>query len=151
MTVLENLMVAQHNPLMVASNWTFGGLLALAGFRRSERAAVEKAKYWLEKTRLIDRADDPPAISPNGDQRRLEIARAMCTDPVLLLCLDEPAAGLNPKESLELNTLLQSIRTDHGTSAAAHRTRHERGDADFRPLCGARLTAPRSPMALPMT
>ncbi len=76
---------------------------------------MEKAKYWLEKTKLIDRADDPAGDLPYGDQRRLEIARAMCTDPVLL-CLDEPAAGLNPKESLELNTLLQSIRSDHGTS-----------------------------------
>jgi branched-chain amino acid transport system ATP-binding protein len=100
---------------MVASNWTFGGLLGLAGFRRSEKGAIEKAKYWLEKTKLIDRADDPAGDLPYGDQRRLEIARAMCTDPVLL-CLDEPAAGLNPKESLELNALLQSIRSDHGTS-----------------------------------
>ena len=115
MTVLENLMVAQHNPLMVASNWTIGGLLGLSGFRRSEKGAIEKAKYWLEKTRLIERADDPAGDLPYGDQRRLEIARAMCTDPVLL-CLDEPAAGLNPKESLELNALLQSIRADHGTS-----------------------------------
>jgi branched-chain amino acid transport system ATP-binding protein len=115
MTVLENLMVAQHNPLMIASNWTLGGLIGLAGFRRSEKAAIEKAKYWLEKTKLIDRADDPAGDLPYGDQRRLEIARAMCTEPVLL-CLDEPAAGLNPKESIELNTLLMSIRADHGTS-----------------------------------
>jgi branched-chain amino acid transport system ATP-binding protein len=115
MTVLENLMVAQHNPLMTASNWTLGGLFGLAGFRRAENGAIEKAKYWLEKTKLIDRADDPAGDLPYGDQRRLEIARAMCTEPVLL-CLDEPAAGLNPKESLELNTLLMSIREDHGTS-----------------------------------
>ncbi|MCA0399694.1 MAG: ABC transporter ATP-binding protein [Proteobacteria bacterium] len=115
MTVLENLMVAQHNPLMVASNWTLGGLLGLAGFRNREKAAIETAKYWLEKTKLIDRADDPAGDLPYGDQRRLEIARAMCTEPVLL-CLDEPAAGLNPKESLELNTLLRAIRDDHGTS-----------------------------------
>jgi branched-chain amino acid transport system ATP-binding protein len=115
MTVLENLMVAQHNPLMVASNWTIGGLLGFPGFRKRELAAIETAKYWLEKTKLIDRADDPAGDLPYGDQRRLEIARAMCTGPVLL-CLDEPAAGLNPRESLELNALLRAICTDHGTS-----------------------------------
>lgn len=109
MTVLENLMVAQHNPLMVASNFTIGGILGLAGFRRVEKEAVELCKHWLERVDLIDRADDAAADLPYGDQRRLEIARAMCTRPKLL-CLDEPAAGLNPKESAELNTLLLSIR-----------------------------------------
>src|SRR6202012_1971844 len=64
---------------------------------------------------LTARADDPAGALPYGDQRRLEIARAMCTDPVLL-CLDEPAAGLNPRESLDLNILLRSIRADHDTS-----------------------------------
>lgn len=115
MTVLENLMVAQHNPLMVASNWTLGGLIGLPRFRNRENQAIEKAKYWLDKTRLMDRADDPAGDLPYGDQRRLEIARAMCTEPVLL-CLDEPAAGLNPKESLELNELLLSIRAGGETS-----------------------------------
>ena len=115
MTVLENLMVAQHNPLMLASNFTIGGLLGLSGFRKAETAAIEKAKYWIEKVGLTHRADDPAGDLPYGAQRRLEIARAMCTDPVLL-CLDEPAAGLNPRESLELNTLLMAIRSEHGTS-----------------------------------
>jgi branched-chain amino acid transport system ATP-binding protein len=115
LTLLENLMVAQHNPLMIASLNTIGGLLRLPRFQRAEKEAIEKATYWLEKTRLIDRADDPAGDLPYGDQRRLEIARAMCTDPVLL-CLDEPAAGLNPKESLELNALLQSIRDDNNCS-----------------------------------
>jgi branched-chain amino acid transport system ATP-binding protein len=115
MTVLENLLVAQHNPLMIASGFTFLGVLGIGGYRSSERQAIEKAVRWLEKTGLVERADDPAGDLPYGAQRRLEIARAMCTDPVLL-CLDEPAAGLNPRESLELNRLLRSIRDEYGTS-----------------------------------
>jgi branched-chain amino acid transport system ATP-binding protein len=115
MTLLENLLVAQHNPLMLSSGYTFLGILGLGTYRAAEKEAIEKAKFWLEKTRLINRADDPAGDLPYGDQRRLEIARAMCTDP-LLLCLDEPAAGLNPRESHELNELLLSIRRDHSTS-----------------------------------
>jgi branched-chain amino acid transport system ATP-binding protein len=115
MTVLENLLVAQHNPLMIASGFTFLGVLGIGGYKAREKEAIEKAKFWLEKIHLIDRADDPAADLPYGDQRRLEIARAMCTDPVLL-CLDEPAAGLNPRESLDLNNLLLSIRKDIGTA-----------------------------------
>ncbi len=115
MTVLENLLVAQHNPLMIASGFTFLGVLGIGGYRAAEREAIEKAKHWLARTRLMDRADDPAGDLPYGDQRRLEIARAMCTDPVLL-CLDEPAAGLNPRESLELNALLRAIRDEFGTS-----------------------------------
>jgi len=115
MTVLENLLVAQHNPLMIASGFTFLGVLGIGGYKAREKEAIEKARFWLEKINLIDRADDPAADLPYGDQRRLEIARAMCTDPVLL-CLDEPAAGLNPRESHDLNTLLLSIRKDLGTA-----------------------------------
>jgi len=115
MTVLENLLVAQHNPLMLASGYTFLGVLGLPTYARAERASIDKARYWLERTGLLARADDPAGDLPYGAQRRLEIARAMCTDP-LLLCLDEPAAGLNPRESAELNTLLLSIRADHATS-----------------------------------
>ena len=115
MTVLENLLVAQHNSLMIASGFTVIGVLGFGAYRASERKAIERAKNWLEKIRLIDRADDPAGDLPYGAQRRLEIARAMCTDPVLL-CLDEPAAGLNPRESHELNELLLSIRRDEGTS-----------------------------------
>ncbi len=115
MTVLENLLVAQHNPLMIASGFTFLGVLGIGGYKTREKEAIEKAKFWLEKIDLIDRADDPAADLPYGDQRRLEIARAMCTDPVLL-CLDEPAAGLNPRESHDLNELLLSIRKDIGTA-----------------------------------
>jgi branched-chain amino acid transport system ATP-binding protein len=115
MTVLENLMVAQHNKLMVASGYTVGGVLGSGHYRRSEKAAIELAKDWLEKVRLIDRADDPAGDLPYGDQRRLEIARAMCTGP-RLLCLDEPAAGLNPRESEELNKLLRAIRAENDIS-----------------------------------
>jgi branched-chain amino acid transport system ATP-binding protein len=115
MTVLENLLVAQHNPLMAASGFTFLGVLGIGGYKAREQEAIEKAKFWLDKINLTHRADDPAADLPYGDQRRLEIARAMCTDPVLL-CLDEPAAGLNPRESLDLNTLLLSIRKDIGTA-----------------------------------
>ncbi|CAH1676638.1 branched chain amino acid/phenylalanine ABC transporter ATP binding subunit LivG [Hyphomicrobiales bacterium] len=115
MTVLENLLIAQHNPLMIASGFTFLGVLGIGGYKAREKEAVEKAKFWLDKINLTHRADDPAADLPYGDQRRLEIARAMCTDPVLL-CLDEPAAGLNPRESLDLNTLLLSIRKDLGTA-----------------------------------
>jgi branched-chain amino acid transport system ATP-binding protein len=115
MTVLENLLVAQHNPLMRASGYTVLGMFGLAHFGRAERAAIEKARHWLALTGLIARADDPAGALPYGAQRRLEIARAMCTDPVLL-CLDEPAAGLNPRESAELNALILTIRADHKVS-----------------------------------
>lgn len=115
MTVLENLLVAQHKTLMRASGYTVLGLLGLKTFRDAERAAIEKAKGWLERIDLLGRADEPAGGLPYGAQRRLEIARAMCTDPVLL-CLDEPAAGLNPRESAELNALLRHIRDAEGTS-----------------------------------
>jgi len=115
MTLLENLLVAQHNPLMIASGMTFLGVLGIGGYKAKEREAIERAKYWLDKIKLTDRADDPAGDLPYGAQRRLEIARAMCTGPELL-CLDEPAAGLNPRESAELNELLLSIRKVEGTS-----------------------------------
>ena len=113
MSVLENLMVAQHNKLMLASGYTVLGILGLPGYRKAEKAAKEKAVQWLERVRLIDYADLSAGNLPYGAQRRLEIARAMCTDPVLL-CLDEPAAGLNPRELAELNQLLMSIRDEFG-------------------------------------
>jgi branched-chain amino acid transport system ATP-binding protein len=115
MTVLENLLVAQHNPLMIASGFTLLGVLGIPSYGRAEAAAIEIARYWLDKIGLMARADDPAGDLPYGAQRRLEIARAMCTSPVLL-CLDEPAAGLNPRESAELNDLLLSIRKEFGTS-----------------------------------
>jgi branched-chain amino acid transport system ATP-binding protein len=102
MSVLENLLVAQHNALMRASGYTVGALFGFGGYAAAERRAIERARYWLERVRLL----------PYGAQRRLEIVRAMCTEPVLL-CLDEPAAGLNPRESAELNELLTYIRDEH--------------------------------------
>jgi branched-chain amino acid transport system ATP-binding protein len=115
MTVLENLMVAQHNTLMRASGFTVAGIFGSPLYAKAEAAAIEKAKYWLHKIKLTHRADDAAGDLPYGDQRRLEIARAMCTEP-RLLCLDEPAAGLNPRESDELNTLLLSIRAEDETA-----------------------------------
>ena len=115
MTVLENLLVAQHNRLMLASGYTLLGILGFPSYGVAERAAIDKARGWLERVGLLARADDPAGDLPYGAQRRLEIARAMCTDP-LLLCLDEPAAGLNPRESAELNDLLRAIRDEQGIS-----------------------------------
>jgi branched-chain amino acid transport system ATP-binding protein len=114
MTALENLMVAQHNVLMRASGLTFLGLIGAPSWRAAEKRAIDLARLWLDRIGLLDRADDAAGNLPYGDQRRLEIARAMCTEPALL-CLDEPAAGLNARESAELSELLLSIRGE-GTS-----------------------------------
>jgi branched-chain amino acid transport system ATP-binding protein len=115
MTVLENLMVAQHNPLMLASGYTVLGVLGFPSYAAAERAALDKARFFLDRFGLLERADDPAGELPYGAQRRLEVARALCTDPVLL-CLDEPAAGLNPRESAELNDLLLVIRDEFNIS-----------------------------------
>ena len=114
MTALENLMVAQHNALMLASGFTFLGLIGAPSYRSAEKYAIDQAKRWLDRIGLLERADDAAGNLPYGDQRRLEIARAMCTEPALL-CLDEPAAGLNARESSALSELLLSIRGE-GTS-----------------------------------
>ena len=115
MTALENLMVAQHAALMRASGFTLLGLFGAPSFRAAEREAIDRARFWLTQVDLLDRADDAAGNLSYGDQRRLEIARAMCTQPALL-CLDEPAAGLNAREGAELSELLLSIRDAHGTS-----------------------------------
>ena len=114
MSVLENLLVAQHNELMIASGYSIFGILNLERYKKKEREAIEKAKYWLDIIGLTNRADDNAGDLPYGDQRKLEIVRAMCIEPKLL-CLDEPAAGLNPKESSELNKLLEFIKNDKKT------------------------------------
>ncbi len=113
MTGLEHLIIAQHNRLMKASCFALAGLAGLPRYRDAEKAAVDKARFWLDRVGLIPRADWEAGNLPYGDQRRLEIARAMCIDPCLL-CLDEPAAGLNPRESLDLNELLLAIRDEQG-------------------------------------
>ncbi|MGH6896849.1 MAG: ABC transporter ATP-binding protein [Geminicoccaceae bacterium] len=113
MSVLENLIVAQHNALMRASGYTILGALGFASYRHAEERAVERARDWLGRIGLIERADWNAGNLPYGDQRRLEIARAMCTQPKLL-CLDEPAAGLNPRETAELGQLLVGIRDQFG-------------------------------------
>jgi len=113
MSVLENLVAAQHNKLMAASLFSIAGIFNLGRYRRAESEATELARYWLERVGLIAVANEPAGSLPYGDQRRLEIARAMCIEPVVL-CLDEPAAGLNPRESAELNQLLVAIRDEQG-------------------------------------
>ena len=114
MSVLENLMVAQHNKLMDASGFTILGLFNAPSFVNKEKEAVEISKYWLDIIGLTHRADDDAGDLPYGDQRKLEIVRAMCINPHLL-CLDEPAAGLNAKESAELNKLLLFINKEKKT------------------------------------
>jgi len=113
MTVLENLIVAQHNRLMAASYFSLAGLFGLRRYRNAEAEAVETARHWLDRVSLTAYADEAAGNLPYGAQRRLEIARAMCTAPALL-CLDEPAAGLNPNESAALNQLILAIRDQHG-------------------------------------
>src|SRR5262245_66471549 len=97
---------------MLASGYTLLGILGFPSFAKAERAAIEKAREWLDKVGLTTRADDAAGDLPYGAQRPPEIARAMCTEPVLL-CLDEPAAGLNPRERAELHNLLLPTREQH--------------------------------------
>jgi len=115
MTLLENLIVGQHNALTAASGWTILALLGLKAYAKREAQAVETAKYWLAEIGLLARADECAGNLPYGAQRQLEIARAMMTDPVLL-CLDEPAAGLNPRETADLIRLIRLIRDRHETT-----------------------------------
>lgn len=113
MTVLENLLVAQHVGLMKKAAFGVAGLIGLKGWRMAEKDAIDRARFWIERLDLTSVADEEAGNLSYGVQRRVEIARAMNTNP-LLLCLDEPAAGLNPKETGVLGELLQGIREQFG-------------------------------------
>lgn len=112
MTVLENLLVAQHRFL---NTNLLAGLLKTPSFRKSERKARDNAEYWLDKTGLTELANREAGNLAYGQQRRLEIARCMVTRPDLLM-LDEPAAGLNPKETRQLDDLISELRRNHQVS-----------------------------------
>ena len=115
MSVLENLIIAQHTELMRASMFSIAGLFNLASYRNAQKAALERARYWLNRVGLLAMADAAAGSLPYGAQRKIEIARAMCAQPSIL-CLDEPAAGLNPHEDAELGDLILGIRNEFGIS-----------------------------------
>jgi branched-chain amino acid transport system ATP-binding protein len=108
MTVLENVMIGRHCRTRAT---VFGAIFRPPAVRREENATVGISLALLERIGLADQADEFAKHLPYGAQRRLEIARALATEPLLLL-LDEPAAGMNPQETLELNELIRSIRND---------------------------------------
>ncbi|MDM8359678.1 high-affinity branched-chain amino acid ABC transporter ATP-binding protein LivG [Pandoraea communis] len=112
LTVVENLLVAQH---MRVHSGFLQGLLSTGAFRRAERAALERAKWWLDRLGLTAVANREAGTLSYGHQRRLEIARCMITEPRLLM-LDEPAAGLNPQEKVELQQLVDNLRHEFGIS-----------------------------------
>jgi branched-chain amino acid transport system ATP-binding protein len=108
MTALENVVVgtdARHRTSVP------GALIRSARHRREERTAIEKAAALLEFVGIAHRGEEKAKNLPYGDQRRLEIARALATEPKLL-CLDEPAAGFNPSEKAALIELIRAIRDD---------------------------------------
>ncbi|WP_315807902.1 high-affinity branched-chain amino acid ABC transporter ATP-binding protein LivG [Pseudomonas sp. C9-3] len=112
MTAVENLLVAQHRHI----NTNFlAGLLKTPAFRRAEAEALDYASHWLEIVNLKDIANRPAGTLAYGQQRRLEIARCMMTRPQLLM-LDEPAAGLNPRETEDLKALIAMLRSEHGVT-----------------------------------
>ena len=112
MTVVENILIAQHTRLETG---LLPGLFQTTGFRYSERQALEQAAFWLDKVGLLPYANREAGTLAYGQQRRLEIARCMITRPKLLL-LDEPAAGLNPQETRELDRLIMELRANHGVA-----------------------------------
>ncbi|VVE36257.1 leucine/isoleucine/valine transporter ATP-binding subunit [Pandoraea capi] len=112
LTVVENLLVAQH---MTVHSGFLQGLFSTGAFRRAERSALERAKMWLDRLGLTPVANREAGTLSYGHQRRLEIARCMITEPRLLM-LDEPAAGLNPQEKVELQQLVDKLRHEFGIS-----------------------------------
>ncbi|MFO6299801.1 high-affinity branched-chain amino acid ABC transporter ATP-binding protein LivG [Rahnella selenatireducens] len=112
MTVIENLLVAQHQHL---KSGVLAGLLKTPGFRRAEAEALDRAADWLERVGLLELANRQAGNLAYGQQRRLEIVRCMVTRPEILM-LDEPAAGLNPRETEELNQLIAELRNQHNVS-----------------------------------
>ncbi|HHL2251817.1 TPA: ATP-binding cassette domain-containing protein [Pseudomonas aeruginosa] len=110
MSVVENLLVAQH---MFVNRNLLAGILNTPGYRRAESEALDHAFYWLEVVDLVDCANRLAGEMSYGQQRRLEIARAMCTRPELI-CLDEPAAGLNPAETHALSNIVRYLRDHYG-------------------------------------
>ncbi|VVM78798.1 Glutamine transport ATP-binding protein GlnQ [Pseudomonas fluorescens] len=109
MSVLENLLVAQH---MWVNRSMLAGILNTKGYRKAESDALDHAFYWLELVDLVDCANRLAGELSYGQQRRLEIARAMCTRPQII-CLDEPAAGLNPQETEALSAMIRLLRDEH--------------------------------------
>lgn len=112
MTVIENLLVAQH---MHLEGGLLRGVLKTEGYKQAEKEAMDIAHRWLDFFSLSDTANRLAGELPYGQQKRLEIARAMCTRPKLL-CLDEPAAGLNLQETEELSDMIKALRTEHKIS-----------------------------------
>ena len=106
MTAVENVMVGRHTR---TKEGPVGAVFRTPQFRREEKATEAEARKWLKFVGLDWAANELAKNLPYGDQRRLEIARALATDPTLLL-LDEPAAGMNPQESLALNDLIRRVR-----------------------------------------
>ncbi|MBF0096210.1 MAG: ATP-binding cassette domain-containing protein [Magnetococcales bacterium] len=106
LTVMENLLVAQHNQV---DSGLLSGLIQSRRFRAQEQAALQRASAWLRFFDLLPEANRLAGELPYGHQRRLEMARALCTQP-RLLCLDEPAAGLNPNETKALGRLILTLR-----------------------------------------
>ncbi|NDO82928.1 ABC transporter ATP-binding protein [Citrobacter sp. NCU1] len=112
MSVIENLLVAQHRQ---ANRNLIAGIFNTPAYQKAENQALDRAFYWLEVVNLVDCANRLAGTLSYGQQRRLEIARAMCTGPEMI-CLDEPAAGLNPVETEALSSIVRILRERHGVT-----------------------------------